>query len=647
MSVPTWPPDSNLPPADDEQKHAAELLRANGALLVDGAPGTGKTFLAVYLALCATRQGWTNKRQPALLLTFSRNARVQLEHEVDRFVDQQWMTRDEKRAVQVSNYHAFFFEHIGKRAGLWGCCTELRPAGILEANERMVACLPEACGVEPRIASQCLARCRFAAGEFCDEPPDIDSDVEETLQRSVIDGLRRGRPSYDDFAPLFLNLLELSSGYLEWFRLRHPLLIVDEFQDTDRVQYEILKHLAPERLVLLCDKYQMIYQWRGARAERPHMACRDFRIGAARKVHLTRIHRTGDQHSLAQFIQELRRDDLCGHAVSTGRKEWLSLRAYAPRSGWQDLQRRWQWVIQRVARYTKSLVRRADIRGRTSVGILARHNHVAEEFSLMMRSRQEFSSGSGLAPTSCRYISSEAGSPEEGARDLVRQLASISNGQSLLPWMGAAIGYLLPPGYKYGGRDIPIEEEFTGERCPYGRRRVDVLVELRELWEPYFESLHLCRRWRSLAVGLDLVMASVEKLTTRRFRVDPDARHYIEVLRSAIGSLPGDMTWLEGCLRLEDRLLQAAYLRLRRPVRGVHVMTVHQAKGREFDWVIIPWIGEWRDTHPFDLDDAGDRRLLYVAFTRAKRGVTLVYPSYLVPSVIERWGLADAAAPST
>ncbi len=55
--------------------------------------------------------------------------------------------------------------------------------------------------------------------------------------------------------------------------------------------------------------------------------------------------------------------------------------------------------------------------------------------------------------------------------------------------------------------------------------------------------------------------------------------------------------------------------------RGIHAMTVHQAKNREFDGVVVMWPFE------FKADDEGKRRLLYNAVTRARRWCSVIVQS--------------------
>ena len=76
-----------------------------------------------------------------------------------------------------------------------------------------------------------------------------------------------------DFGDLLLLLVELlrkDSETLEKYRARFQHVLVDEFQDTNPVQYELLQQLAPppgSNLVVVGDDDQSIYRWRGRRGE--------------------------------------------------------------------------------------------------------------------------------------------------------------------------------------------------------------------------------------------------------------------------------------------------------------------------------------------------------------------------------------------
>ena len=84
-----------------------------------------------------------------------------------------------------------------------------------------------------------------------------------------------------DFAELLLRALDLwrdNPGLLDHYQRRFKHVLVDEFQDTNAVQYAWLRLLAKggESLMVVGDDDQSIYGWRGAKIENIHQYSDDF-----------------------------------------------------------------------------------------------------------------------------------------------------------------------------------------------------------------------------------------------------------------------------------------------------------------------------------------------------------------------------------
>jgi len=85
-----------------------------------------------------------------------------------------------------------------------------------------------------------------------------------------------------DFAELLLRCLELfqeNQELLDFYRRKFNHVLVDEFQDTNRIQYAWLKLLTePEQnLFVVGDDDQSIYSWRGAQVENLQKFQKDYR----------------------------------------------------------------------------------------------------------------------------------------------------------------------------------------------------------------------------------------------------------------------------------------------------------------------------------------------------------------------------------
>ncbi|MEM6639025.1 MAG: DNA helicase II [Pseudomonadota bacterium] len=116
-------------------------------------------------------------------------------------------------------------------------------------------------------------------------PDDLDDDHDPT-RRQLIDFYREYQSACDraglvDFAEILLRAYELwrdNPPILEHYRQRFGHILVDEFQDTNSIQYMWIRLLAGEHGVpfVVGDDDQSIYRWRGARIEHIRQFQRDF-----------------------------------------------------------------------------------------------------------------------------------------------------------------------------------------------------------------------------------------------------------------------------------------------------------------------------------------------------------------------------------
>lgn len=77
---------------------------------------------------------------------------------------------------------------------------------------------------------------------------------------------RNSALDFDDLIYKTVELLRTDSEVLEFYRSRFKYIMVDEYQDTSKAQYELIKMLAKEHqnICVVGDDDQSIYGWRGA-----------------------------------------------------------------------------------------------------------------------------------------------------------------------------------------------------------------------------------------------------------------------------------------------------------------------------------------------------------------------------------------------
>jgi len=663
MSSPIWPPDSDLPPADIDQRQVAEIFRSKGKAIVEAPPGTGKTFLGVYLALCACRLGWTCRDYQTLFLTFSRNARVQIEQEVRRFREEGWISGEEERAAKISNYHAFYFEILRRKAGIFGCPSPLRPASIAAREQRLNGLLSQPVQTSAQqlsfweesatpasvplkaAADNVLAQAKlvFALQRFgvqdllgVEAESLLISEVQNRLYEDASQCLKEGRPHYDDFAPLFLNLLEWCPELIEWIRLAYPVIVLDEFQDTDLIQLEILRKIQPKHLVVLYDRYQMIYEWRGARRDRVDKIAQEFGFSTQTQAELTHIHRS-DETGLKSFIQQLRKDDLRGaHVEAATSRPWLTLCPIKEPST----------TIPSKNRCLVKLLYGGLVRSNQTTSILTRSNFLASFLYRNLLAPMPRKDGKQPRSYHCRRIGT-ASNPEEILRDLAWDLRSVDDDIALRRCFGKLLDLLVSERYS---AKIVFADEFacTGDELLASRRRED-LKKVRGELSPWWDSLQV-GNYQIFPFALRKTLDIGELLLGQSRYLDPDLAYFIREISKSIESLTNEqeIVWPEFCDHLEDTIVRLTHLRMRQRPKGLYILTIHQSKGREFDHVIIPWLSSEGEPlehgrAPLQHENFEDRRLLYVALTRARSHVTIVYPEEAPSPFITEWKLESGS----
>jgi hypothetical protein len=91
----------------------------------------------------------------------------------------------------------------------------------------------------------------------------------------------------------------------------------------------------------------------------------------------------------------------------------------------------------------------------------------------------------------------------------------------------------------------------------------------------------------------------------------------------------------EAAERAHARVRQARFGSAPSPRRGIYLLSCHEGKGKEFDFVVLPYVA---DTN-FE-DDEESRQLLYVSLSRARRWILVRLASGRVPPICKRLGLA-------
>ena len=198
------------------------ILEGTGHMLVTGGPGSGKTTIAL---LKARRNVLENLRpeQSVLFLSFSNSAIRRILESAGNI-----LTAEIGSYIEIKTYHSFAWDI-------------LRSHGYLLSSQRYLTI----------VAAQDAAVIRAGL-------EDEEWDAEET-RLFIADG----RLTYDQFASRAADLIERSTVIRKRFSHAYPLILVDEFQDTDEDQWRLIRKLSQNsEVIALGDTEQRIYAWR-------------------------------------------------------------------------------------------------------------------------------------------------------------------------------------------------------------------------------------------------------------------------------------------------------------------------------------------------------------------------------------------------
>lgn len=242
------------------------IAHLSGPMLVLAGPGSGKTSVIVERTAYLIRE----REIPAssvLVVTFSRAAAVQMKERFLRFM--------EKPATQVTfgTFHGVFYGILKHAYGLG--------AGNILSEEEKLGILKELAltfggelAQEGDFLEEIAREISVVKGSCISLEHYYSSCCPDEVFRQIYDGYgrelqKRRKLDFDDMLLYCYRLFQERTDILAAWQKKFRYILIDEFQDVNRLQYEIVRMLAlPENnLFAVGDDDQSIYHFRGARPE--------------------------------------------------------------------------------------------------------------------------------------------------------------------------------------------------------------------------------------------------------------------------------------------------------------------------------------------------------------------------------------------
>jgi DNA helicase-2/ATP-dependent DNA helicase PcrA len=273
--IPDW-----LSKLNPEQREAVEATE--GPLLVLSGAGTGKTRVLTSKIAYILSKGLALPWQ-ILAVTFTNKAANEMKSRVRAIIG------EGADSLWIGTFHSIGLRILKKYSGLAG----LKPYFLIFAEDDQRILIKKTMEEDfkidtkqwpPAMVLETIAR--FKDKGFYWDSPDISLGDADTVNGRILEIHRRYQErlaelNAADFGDLLLYplmIFEKNPAVLEEFQKKFKYILVDEYQDTNAVQYKLLKLLSAHHRNIACvgDDDQSIYSWRGAEIENILRFERDF-----------------------------------------------------------------------------------------------------------------------------------------------------------------------------------------------------------------------------------------------------------------------------------------------------------------------------------------------------------------------------------
>lgn len=457
------------------------------------------------------------------------------------------------------------------------------------------------------------------AEECTEENPDIE---EEKLRIALKHSMKAyNAVDFDSLLSLTLELFQNHSHILHKYQERFRYILIDEYQDTNEVQYQLAELLSSRsgNLFVVGDDDQSIYSWRGARAENilqfPHRTLvkleENYRstqpiLSAANAV----IAKNSVRHEKMLYSQQ---------------KEGDKPRIFhAP-----DEHVEAQAVVDRMVRLQKE-----HNLAWSDFAILYRSNNLSRPFEKALLSTRYSDQGRFVRGIPYHIIQGTEFTERAEIKDLVAYLKVIANprdSNALLriinyPRRGISPATTALLTKQSNAKNIPLFELLSSPSSlgltSHGENGAKQFTKLIRKAQSDFDKYPLPEAMEKFVKHLDLKKIIHDEVQSEKARLFKWEN--VQTLIQMTETLEEGATLSEF---LNSMMLdQTRASKADKKKDGVNLLTFHSAKGLEFTACFLVGLEEKILPHEKALAEGGleeERRLFYVALTRAKKYLTL------------------------
>lgn len=615
------------------QQYAAVTAPPGPSLVIAGA-GSGKTRTLTYRVGFLLEQGIPADR--ILLLTFTNKAAKEMMRRVSELLGQ------DLPDLWGGTFHSIGNRILRQHAALLGYQRDFTIMDREDAKDLIDACLGE--------ASIDVKATRFPKADVLQDifslalntrktVPEVlasDYDYFENLAPQIADLQQRyaarkraaNAMDFDDLLELWLKLLRENPAVCEQYQRRFQFILVDEYQDTNQLQSELIELLAARHhnVMVVGDDAQSIYAWRGANFQNilkfperhPNAQIYKIETNYRSTPEILQLANAAIAANVGQFTKQL------APARKSGARPVLVTSMTASEQA--------TFVAQRILELREEGVNMNEM------AVLYRSHFHALELQLELTRRNiPFNITSGIRFFEQAHI-----------KDATSYLKFVTNPRDelafkrmvqLLPGIGGKGADKLWQSFStvYQTSAARTETEATSSRAPLAAALQSCAASV-----PKKSSVP----WAQLTATISQLEAAPVRGNSGnmlRLVVEAGYEDYLQEnyanYRNRLDDIEQLAIFAQQFPTIEDFLTQLALLssleaepdqQVSNDTEQVRLSSIHQAKGLEFDVVFLIMLCDGLFPASRSLDtpegEEEERRLLYVAITRARNEIYLSYP---------------------
>ena len=242
------------------------MLAVEGSNLLLAVPGSGKTTVITHRVRYLVEKHGVEPGG-VLVITFTKAAAVEMKQRFQKLMGGRTLP------VSFGTFHAVFFS-ILKHAYRYDASNIVREEQRVQFIRELMDKLNLDVEDEAEFINSILSEISAVKGDMINLDYYYSKNCSEEIFKKLYQGyedalVRKNLLDFDDMLVMCYELFTQRKDILSAWQKKYRYILVDEFQDINRVQYEIVKMLAqPENnLFIVGDDDQSIYRFRGAKPE--------------------------------------------------------------------------------------------------------------------------------------------------------------------------------------------------------------------------------------------------------------------------------------------------------------------------------------------------------------------------------------------